>query len=78
MHPVGTHLVDSETELTAAELDQRSDELGRDVYRHDALLVGVLADDGMADHPLVHLLRAGRGGEGRGGEGSHYPLIHST
>ena len=77
MHAINIHLVDSEAKLTAAELDQGSNELGRDVYCHDTLLVGVLANDGMADHPLVYPLRAGgegreeegRGGEGRGGEG---------
>ena len=43
------YLVSSEGEFSGAEVGERSDEVCRDIHRHDTLLVSVLANDGMTD-----------------------------
>ena len=48
------YLVRSEVYLSAAELGQGSYELSRHIHRHDPLLEGVLADDGVANEALRH------------------------
>ena len=43
------YLGSGEGEFSSAELCERSDKVGSNIHRHDPLLVGILANNSMAD-----------------------------
>ena len=49
-------LLHTEIHLLTGELQQGVDEGGRDVHSHDALLVGVLANDGVTYQSLFDIV----------------------
>lgn len=58
-------LVDAEGHLLGGELQQWVYESGRNINRHDTLLVRVLAYDGVTYQSLLHIVRPAQDGGGK-------------